>query len=91
MCLQGPHLKGQHPSICLIGCTRFSDGHLDQLRFSLVDTALFGTGVEVAASNGCRDWLISIQLYTHSRPFLSLLIVVCQQFAFLLESLSYQR
>ena len=91
VCQLGLHLKGQYRSICLIDCTKFCDGHLDQLRFSLVDIVPFGMVMEVDVLKGCKDWLISIPLSTHSRPFLSSLIVVCQQSAFSLERLSYQR
>lgn len=52
-CPYGLHLKDQHLSTCLIGCTKFYDGPLDLLRFSWVGSVPCGMDLVEAASKTC--------------------------------------
>ncbi|KAL0011482.1 hypothetical protein SO802_006590 [Lithocarpus litseifolius] len=70
-CPSDQHSKVQSPSTYLIDCTKFSGGHLDLLRFSLVDIVPYGTAA------GRLKWLQRLAyINTVVYPFTSFLLVV---------------
>ncbi|KAK9085744.1 hypothetical protein Sjap_026155 [Stephania japonica] len=66
-----PAFKGSAPINLSDRLHQVLGGHLDQLRYSLADTALSGTVSEVVVSNGCKDSHTLTPSFTRSLLFLS--------------------